>query len=156
VVACAEALERLEELSAMDRRGLKSLIGDELVRKYSVNYYNNAIKDVRKKAIRENWRRPWDGEDGKFFEFMKNRIVLSAAEMAADLGPDAQVSVMDALLKEEEEMKRLAELEKEKEEEDKPEYDWEDIEDMTQYSCELYDRYLYEHRGVFGKMKSMF
>mmetsp|Transcript_35485 Transcript_35485/g.66233 ORF Transcript_35485/g.66233 Transcript_35485/m.66233 type:complete len:1350 (-) Transcript_35485:239-4288(-) len=156
VIACAEALEKLEELSGMDRRGLKALISDELVRKYSVNYYNEAIKAERKKAIRENWRRPWDGEDGAFFEFMKNRIVLSAQEMAAEVGPDAKVDIMDALAKEEEDMKKLAELEKAQEDENKPEYDWEDTEDMSRYSCELYDRYVYEHRGIFGKMRSLF
>lgn len=156
VVACAEALEKLEELNTMDRRGLKALIGDELVRKYSVNYYNEAIKELRKKAIRENWRRPWDGEDGAFFEFMKNRIVVSAQEMAAERGPDANVDIMDALAREEEEMKILAELEKAQEDEGKPEYDWEDTEEMGKYSCELYDRYVQEHKGVFGKMKRMF
>jgi hypothetical protein len=157
VVACAEALEKLEELSRMDRRSLKALIGDELVRKYCVNYYNEAMKGLRKKAIRESWRRPWDGEDGKFFEFMKNRIVLSALEAMEDGGGEGgNVDLMDALAKEEEDMKRLAELEKAQEEENKPEYDWEDTEEMGKYSCELYDRYVYEHRGILGRMKSLF
>lgn len=161
VVACAEALERLEDMSAMNRRGLKALISQELVRKYAVNYYNEAIKAVRKKAIRENLRRPWDGEDGEFFEFMKNRIVLSAKEAAAEGGHDGQVNLMDALAKEEADMLRLAELEAAAKEnalemESKPEFDWEDTEDMSKYACPMYDLYLHEHRGLLGKVRSFF
>lgn len=155
VKACAEALETLEEMNGMSKSGLKALLANELVRKYSVNYYNEAIKALRKTAIIKNWRRPWDGEDGKYFEFMKNRIVLTALEMA-DENPDKKVSIADALAKEEEDMKRLAELEKAEEEENKAEYDWEDTEDMTKYECALYDRYVYEHRGLMGMVKGMF
>jgi len=151
VKACAEALETLEELSGLHQSGLKVLLTDELVRKYSINFYNATIKGLRKKAIVENWRRPWDGEDGKFFEFMKNRIVLSAMEMVEEGNPDSKLNVNEALMKEEEEFERLAELD-----EYKSEYDWEDTEEMKKYECELYDRYVCENRGVFGRMKSMF
>ena len=156
VKACAEALEHLEEMNGMNKSGLKALLTNEIVRKYSVNSYNESIKALRKTAILKNWRRPWDGEDGKYFEFMKNRIVLSALETQDDNNPDKKVSLADALLKEEEDMKKLAELEKAEEDENKAEYDWEDTDDMTKYECELYDRYVYEHRGLLGMMKKIF
>lgn len=157
VKACAEALEALEEASKMNKSGLKALITAELIRKYSVNYYNETIKSLRKTAILKNLRRPWDGEDGKYFEFMKNRIVLSAMEMVDEKNPASKMNVAEALAKEEEEeMKKMAELEQAVEDEDKPEYDWEDTEDMSKYSCELYDRYVYEHSGLRGVMNSIF
>ena len=160
VLACADALEHLEMMKKMDRRSLKALLADEIVRKYCVNYYNEAIKDLRKKAIRENWRRPWDGEDGEYFEFMKNRIILSAQEMAEEKknakNPDVKVNLEDVLAKEEEEMKKLAELEKAEEEESKPEYDWEDTEEMKKYECKLYDQWILDNKGFMGRMKSLF
>ena len=54
-------------------------------------------------------------------------------------------------------MQRMLELEKQMEEDDdKPEYDWEDTEDMSKYSCDLYDRYVADHKGIFGKFKRKF
>ena len=96
------------------------------------------MKAWRKDAIKNNLRRPWDGEDGADYEDVKNRLLGSVfTDNVAEL-------------KEKEDIKQEASFEEEGTEEDvlKPEYDWKGTDNMDQYESEAYSRYKSSHGGL--------
>eukprot|EP00602_Paraphysomonas_sp_CaronLab_P006141 CAMPEP_0185022112 /NCGR_PEP_ID=MMETSP1103-20130426/4839_1 /TAXON_ID=36769 /ORGANISM="Paraphysomonas bandaiensis, Strain Caron Lab Isolate" /LENGTH=1362 /DNA_ID=CAMNT_0027554057 /DNA_START=11 /DNA_END=4100 /DNA_ORIENTATION=+ len=134
VEAVENSLDRLEELRSMDRRGLRRMLTQDLIKKYCHLYYAEKIKELRKEAIRKNWRRPWDGEDGAEFERVRNRLLASAlASGTEDIDVDALVE--DENNVKPNEMKEDGEAE---EDEYKPEFDWNDTEDMTKYDSAMF------------------
>jgi len=82
---------------------------------------------------------------------VRNRLLASAlASGTEDIDVDALVE--DENNVKPNEMKEDGEAE---EDEYKPEFDWNDTEDMTKYDSAMFDRYLKEHSGLMGTIRNL-
>ena len=68
------------------------MTGDDLVQKYCFQHYQMQLKTYRKFAIKNNLRRPWDGEDGADFEAVKNTLSALLFSAGEDVNLDKVVN----------------------------------------------------------------
>lgn len=85
--------ERIEVLKASNQELKNKLAVDyktscieaaaDLVQKYCVKAYNEAVVGFRRTAAANNWQRYWDGEDGCLFEDWQNKHAYSRSASAS-------------------------------------------------------------------------
>jgi hypothetical protein len=83
-----ESRQKVIALRQTEEGQLKRLTGDDLVQKYCYQCYENMLKGYRKYAIKNNVRRPWDGEDGADFEQVKNQLSALLYSAGEDVNID--------------------------------------------------------------------
>lgn len=88
-------LERIEVLKASNQELKNKLAVDyktccveaaaDLVQKYCVKAYNEAIVGFRRTAAAKGWQRYWDGEDGCLYEDWQNKHTYSRSASASQI-----------------------------------------------------------------------
>lgn len=82
-----ESRQKIIALRSMDDATMKRIAGDDLVQKYCYQLFETLVKEFRKYAIKENVRRPWDGDDGADFE----KVKASLSALLYSAGDDVDI-----------------------------------------------------------------
>jgi hypothetical protein len=148
----------------MDDHSWRISTVEDMIIKYCHLEFLDVVKRFRKIAMVNNWNRPWDGIDGSDYIKWKNRLGI------LNLGIDglSNEEAMEKLEQEDEDAKyeadKEAELQRLRESEltgkpvvddDKPEYDWEGCDNMSQYENYAYGIFKLKRDGYTGGISNM-
>merc|ERR1711916_409740 len=127
-------VENCEKMSKIGNTEWRKMAIEDLIQKYCYESYKEKVKEFRKLAIENNFRRPWDGKDGSLFAEWKRRLVVTTN--VPENCPDSDEEDVEGDFKND------------------TQYNWDGTEDMMQYSLEIYDRFK-RQRSILGQMSRM-
>lgn len=118
-------LARLKAELQMEFEVKRQRATDDLVQKYCCLSYRSTIKSGRVYAAQRDLRRPWDGEDGVDYISWRKKFAIKLGELTSleEITSEQETAILG-------------------DNEDAPEYSWENTEDMKKYTFALYLRYM--------------
>lgn len=124
---------------------------DDIIEKFSILLYRQQVKYYRIFACYKKLKRPWDGEDGAEFalwmkklgdKYSKETLVLAYTNSMGETIPLTTIEeYISAEEKQNKEQRALEVRQAAKKGDDKPEFDWSNTDDMTQYYTAFYSRW---------------
>jgi hypothetical protein len=114
----------------------------DLVQKYCVIAYNDAVQKFRKTAAENCWNRYWDGEDGKSFEdWSRSHHIERIIDNNENENDNNSEPPPGTPIKRTESGMSDGQSSKRRKDDLEPEYDWKDTQQMDKFKLKIYTEY---------------
>mmetsp|Transcript_11220 Transcript_11220/g.15459 ORF Transcript_11220/g.15459 Transcript_11220/m.15459 type:complete len:1381 (+) Transcript_11220:57-4199(+) len=128
-----ESIEGLQRQIGLEHAKAVQLCAADLLQKYCCLTYRANLTKYRRLALEQGLQRHWDGPDGADYQAWWS-LHTATSEQGSSLMEDLQQRQQD----------------EQDNEEDGPEFSWDETDHMHRFQCYLVDRYLRDKRSMFA------